>query len=928
MGARLATSREIYDRLRWDPSLNTGEVAVVFEDRVRGLRAQPLEDFVPGSPVPWSRVRRFTVGERVIWDRDARVDRLSSGEALPWLRAAEPPAPAADLEPLSPWRCSAEGWIPATLGPATHRGRLRVFTWNLLFDLYDDEPVRTEERLPAILAELRRCEADLIGLQEVTPSLLAHIVEDPVLRWRYQLSDVRGETLEPYGQLLLSRFPLRGLGLRRLSRTKRLLIASLELSGWPLQVAVLHLTSDRRGDGHALREAQARALLETLGEGDALLLGDFNFGEERRLPCLEDAGFVDLWPRMRPGDPGHSFDPAGNPLAALTSRRGAPRRLDRVWLRSEARRARPVSATLSAQERLGPAADLSPSDHYALSVDIALGRGPLPQAEADPRCALVLVPRSDGWGPIQALRAEHDRAFRRWMPHVTLLHPFLAPEQAEAALELLREVLAHQPAFELRLERMGSFPGRGRQVAWLAAESAPRGALEALRAALAALFPQCVERAEYNPHLTLGQLPAESVERTLAAWAEAWVPQRCAIEAVALLRQGEEGRYEIWHSVPLSMEAAPQPEPPAWSARVGPEEEARRAEVLELLQEAAAPALRLLPFGSEALGVPGPGSDLDLLALLPPLLAPSEYLQGLQARLQGLAEAEPTLVEARTPLLRARLMGVKVEVCAARLPEGAPPEAARRLSPLLLEAMRPVDQLAAAGRLHDEAMLAHARGMGGEAAWRAALRALRRWAAARDLVGHAFGLLGGVSWALLASWGLERAGAGAGPAEVLEQALRGLSRGAPMPFPGTPAPDALLGLPLPPHADSAGNLTPATRRLLQEEAAQALRSLGPVRAGERPWSTLFVPARPGPGLELSLADTPGAEGRLRQQIIRLIVALEPLAPRPFPTPERAAGRLRWRIGVQDGPAALEPARAFAEALGEGPGGPLELRLRS
>ncbi|MBI4617932.1 MAG: 2'-5' RNA ligase family protein [Planctomycetes bacterium] len=49
----------------------------------------------------------------------------------------------------------------------------------------------------------------------------------------------------------------------------------------------------------------------------------------------------------------------------------------------------------------------------------ARNRGPAHQSAA------VLIPPPELWQRIQEIRCAHDRAFGRWMPHVTLLHPFL-----------------------------------------------------------------------------------------------------------------------------------------------------------------------------------------------------------------------------------------------------------------------------------------------------------------------------------------------------------------------------------------------------------------------------------------------------------------------------------------------------------------------
>ena len=38
--------------------------------------------------------------------------------------------------------------------------------------------------------------------------------------------------------------------------------------------------------------------------------------------------------------------------------------------------------------------------------------------------AVVLIPPGEVQPAIQAIRQVHDRHFKRWMPHITLLYPF------------------------------------------------------------------------------------------------------------------------------------------------------------------------------------------------------------------------------------------------------------------------------------------------------------------------------------------------------------------------------------------------------------------------------------------------------------------------------------------------------------------------
>lgn len=152
--------------------------------------------------------------------------------------------------------------------------------------------------------------------------------------------------------------------------------------------------------------------------------------------------------------------------------------------------------------------------------------------------AVVLVPPPGVWEPIQAIRRAHDRQVRRWMPHITLLYPFLArPALAEAA-PAAAEALAVVPSFEIVLSRFESFQHRGGTFTlWLAPE--PKDALVALQAALVRRFPECdaVSRfgGGFTPHLSVGQARGEEALRAFRREVEGWRPLAFTARRVTII---------------------------------------------------------------------------------------------------------------------------------------------------------------------------------------------------------------------------------------------------------------------------------------------------------------------------------------------------------------------------------------------------------
>jgi 2'-5' RNA ligase len=142
--------------------------------------------------------------------------------------------------------------------------------------------------------------------------------------------------------------------------------------------------------------------------------------------------------------------------------------------------------------------------------------------------AVVLIPPQECWDPIQTIRRVHDRHFRRWMPHVTLLYPFRPRERFDEVAEMLQATLPDVEPFEVHLREFRHFRhGRTGYTIWLAPE--PGDALKQLQDRLQAALPDYddVSRhgAGFTPHLSVGQVRgAALLEELIGSLRESWRP--------------------------------------------------------------------------------------------------------------------------------------------------------------------------------------------------------------------------------------------------------------------------------------------------------------------------------------------------------------------------------------------------------------------
>lgn len=217
------------------------------------------------------------------------------------------------------------------------------------------------ERKPVLAQAIRNLDADLVCLQEVV---------DPVFLEQFPYP-VRLHA--PAGTLaILSRFPLvshREITYQAVSPletcVRQALVAELSIDGRSLWAVTTHL-SWKEADG-ATRLAQTEELLravEPLG-GRVLLSGDFN-AEPAHTPVdrIRRAGFVDLFSRRHPKEPGWTWDNQ-NPFIQSHLVRFPDRRIDYLFLRQEALKEFDPSECEVVCRTSSPEG-MHPSDHYGV----------------------------------------------------------------------------------------------------------------------------------------------------------------------------------------------------------------------------------------------------------------------------------------------------------------------------------------------------------------------------------------------------------------------------------------------------------------------------------------------------------------------------------------------------------------------------------
>ena len=123
--------------------------------------------------------------------------------------------------------------------------------------------------------------------------------------------------------------------------------------------------------------------------------------------------------------------------------------------------------------------------------------------------ALVIIPPKELWSPIQEIRMKYDRHIESWMPHITLLYPFIFEAELDLVIEDILNVCEKISPFKVTLKEFEVFHhGKQNYTFWLKPQ--PMELIIQLQYLLLRVVPECNDVNLYKdgfvPHLSLGQL--------------------------------------------------------------------------------------------------------------------------------------------------------------------------------------------------------------------------------------------------------------------------------------------------------------------------------------------------------------------------------------------------------------------------------------
>ncbi len=156
--------------------------------------------------------------------------------------------------------------------------------------------------------------------------------------------------------------------------------------------------------------------------------------------------------------------------------------------------------------------------------------------------AVVLIPPETVQPPIQKIREVYDRNYVRWMPHITLLYPFAPQKDFQEVIPAISNAARQITPFSVTLESFNAFKHRKSCTLFLVPE--PKQNIVDLHSTLIQHLPDYDDTARFsggfNPHLSVGQFPHQSLNESQQRLQAEWKPIQYEVESLSLIYRSPE----------------------------------------------------------------------------------------------------------------------------------------------------------------------------------------------------------------------------------------------------------------------------------------------------------------------------------------------------------------------------------------------------
>ena len=392
---RFKGSDFIFQRIKWDKSLDKEQIVIGYLDRFLGVKEIKFNDFKGvhedyREGIPLHRIRHFKINDKIVWDREKRIDLLTGQDtdihfnefkqSMSLLNDNDQSLMTKfNIETVnsnSIFKFSNNNWCQLDMDSYTARpefmSKFKLLTYNImsknnfkksivdLLNEHDDgnrnlgvKNLELIDRTHKYIQLLVESSPDFVMFQECDEYEEEKLRESDYVRENYFIcSAPRTKNVETAlgHSCLIILTKIRPAFFKILNLTensnKQALIVKIELKTNSLKkiesllLVNIHLTSNLAKSPEEKRKAQLETLHKYLSDMHELktdyvfIGGDFNFGDEATYEAgLLKKYFLDNG--FTDACPNiHTFDPNTNFAASITSFKDYGRRLDRILFKS------------------------------------------------------------------------------------------------------------------------------------------------------------------------------------------------------------------------------------------------------------------------------------------------------------------------------------------------------------------------------------------------------------------------------------------------------------------------------------------------------------------------------------------------------------------------------------------------------------------